>query len=334
MNIIKKIDIPSKILQAVIFKKKYPLSIIWNITSRCNLSCKYCNWGTRKGPELGTKEIINLVGEAASAGTKFINFSGGEPLLREDLPEIINFCKKKNIYVSVVSNGTLVKEKKNRINRVDMIKFSLDGPRSINDFIRGEGVHDKVIRAVEICKNEGIRVGLTTVLSRYNTGSVPYILDIAKKYDVRVYFKPADQDNSGDSNRDISFALPKLELFREAINLLRREKAKGNKHISNSISGLKKIYQWPGFLDIDCLISLISCVINPDGKIFVCDDFPNYQKYLKPIKGSFKETFRALALPCPCKRCWNSFMVEFNSISSFNPRNLWEILVKYHRDYL
>jgi len=95
----------------MVFKKRFPLAVGWNITYRCNLQCKYCGWWENRASELNTKDIIGLIKELAFLGTKFISFSGGEPLLREDLGDIIDFCKMKGIYVSINSNGTLVKEK-------------------------------------------------------------------------------------------------------------------------------------------------------------------------------------------------------------------------------
>ena len=69
---------------------------------------------------------------------------------------------------------------------------------------------------------------------------------------------------------------------------------------------------------MNCLASLIFCAIEPDGKIFICDMFPEYQKYLLAIDGDFKQAFNKLKLPYACEQCWNSSMVEFNLMKGFN----------------
>lgn len=316
MKFLEKLVIGQKVLQGIAFRKKFPLAVGWNITYRCNLQCKYCGFWQKKAEELSAKDIFRLIKELASCGTKFIGFSGGEPLLKEELPEIIDFCKMKKIYVSINSNGTLVKQGIKGIRNADAIKLSLDGPRHINDAVRGEGVHDKVIEAIEICKREKIKVNIVTVISKYNIFHIPYVLKVAEKYNVGVYFQPADRNHSGDSDEKESGIIDEAH-FKKIVNFLIDEKLKGNKFIDNSTAGLRHLYHWPNPKKIFCLKSLFVCDIEPDGRIFICDDFPDSQRYTVPVNSSFKESFDNLSLPHPCKQCWTASLVEFNLMGSF-----------------
>jgi len=321
MNFLEKLNIGYKVLQGVIFRKKFPLVVGWNITYRCNLQCKYCQFWEEKSEELSLENVLCMITELAVCGIKLISFSGGEPLLREDLPEIINFCKSKKIYVSINSNGTLIKQRIKEIHNIDAIKLSLDGPRHINDAIRGLGVHDKVIEAIEICKKENIKVDIVTVISKDNISHIPYVLEVAGKHSIGVYFQPADENHF--SNRDKrEHVICDEEDFKEIINFLIGKKLGGNKFINNSITGLKHLYYWPKSRKMPCLRRLFSCDIEPDGRIFICDDFPNHQKYLVSIKSTFKETFNNLSLPHPCRQCWTASLVEFNLMASFRPANI------------
>ena len=97
MNFFEKLDISRKVLQAIIFKKRFPLLATWNITYRCNLQCKYCGVirNYSRIEKLNSASIFNIAEKLTDAGVKFINFTGGEPLLREDLKDIVGFCKSK-----------------------------------------------------------------------------------------------------------------------------------------------------------------------------------------------------------------------------------------------
>ncbi len=329
MNFCEKLNISCKALRGIIFRKKFPLAVGWNITYRCDLQCKYCQFRGKKVEELSLEKVLCMITELASCGLKLISFSGGEPLLRRDLPDIINFCKSKKIYVSINSNGVLIKQRIKEICNVDAIKLSLDGPRHINDAIRGPGVHDKVIEAIEICKKENIKVNIVTLISRNNISHIPYVLEVAKKYNVGVYFQPADKNGSCDSNKDILSEMPDEADYEACIFSLINEKENKNKVISNSLAGLKHLYYWPKPKKIFCLRKLFSCDIEPDGRIFICDDFPNYQKYLVSTKSTFKEVFNNLVLPYPCRQCWTASLVEFNLMVSFKPANIVRMWKKF-----
>ena len=321
MNFFEKLNIGRKVLQGVIFRKKFPLVVGWNITYRCNLQCKYCRFWEEKAEELSPKKVLYLITELASCGIKFITFTGGEPLLREDLPDMINFCRAKKMYVSVNSNGTLVKQKIKEIRGADAIKLSLDGPKHVNDAIRGPGVHDKVIEAIEACKKEKIKVNIVTVISKHNISHIPYILELAEKYDIGVCFQPTDRNHFGGRDKR-EYGIVDEEDFREVISFLIDKKLEGNKFIDNSIAGLRHLYHWPKPKKIPCLKRLFSCDIEPDGRIFICDDFPNSQKYLVPIESTFKESFNNLSLPYSCRQCWTASLVEFNLMANFKPASM------------
>ena len=324
MDFLEKLNTSQKFLQAIFFKKRFPLVVGWNITYRCNLRCGYCGARYNVGKELDTENIFKIIGELSDLGTKIIKLSGGEPFLREDLKDIIDFCKSKKISVLINSNGTLVKEELWKIKGVDEVQFSLDGPPEVHDAIRGRGVHDKVIEAIKICKDNNIGVTLATVISKHNISHIPYILSVAEKYSVEVYFQPVDQNLSSNSPKDINFifALKENDYRRTVSYLIDKKKKEDNKFISNSLAGLKHLYHWPAPKPIKCLMSLICCVIEPDGRMFICDMFPNYQRYLISISKTFKESFDKLSFPYPCQQCWNCSMAEFNLLGSFKLKAL------------
>ncbi|MCK5610738.1 radical SAM protein [Candidatus Pacearchaeota archaeon] len=320
MRLQKKLSVSCDVAKALVFRKKIPIVVGWNITYKCNLKCQYCGYPSRKVNELDTENVISLIDEMASSGTKILIMSGGEPLLRKDLGQIIEYLRTKDIYVIIYSNGLLVEENIEHINGADEIQISLDGPQDINDLIRGNGVYDKVLRAIEICKNENIKTNISTVICRENVGHLPDILDIAKKYNVGVSFQPVGRRFSGDSNSYEDFPsriAPSEYEYRGAISYLINEKRKGNVLINNSLSGLRHFSRYLRNREIRCVANLISCVIEPDGKIFTCEMFPDYQNHLIPGNGNFKKSFESLSFSGSCKGYCNGPMLELNLINNF-----------------
>jgi len=335
MNNSERLNIARRVLQTMLFKRKFPLVLMWGLTYRCNLSCLYCGCREEKVEELDTENVCSIIDKASKLGTKFITFGGGEPLLREDLGEIIDYCKGKHIRVLINSNGTLIKKDFYKIKNVDEIQISLDGPPHINDAIRGKSVHDKVIEALGICKDNNINVMLNATISKQNISYIPYLLKIAQEHKVEVYFQPANQNLSHNSRRDINFLYgPEEDDYKSVINFLIKQKLDGNALIKNSIPGLKYIYHWPKPHNIKCLMSLLTCTIEPNGKIFLCDCFPDYQKYLKILDEDFEKSFKNILLPHACNECWTGSLVDVNLATSFqfdNMLNLWDRFINMTR---
>ena len=110
MQLKNQFKIIKSILNQRLFNKKIPLSVSWTLTNRCNKKCFYCNLPNITSKELTTKQTFSIIDELASLGTQRIGFTGGEPLLRKDIGEIINYSHSKGIFTGMVSNGSLVEK--------------------------------------------------------------------------------------------------------------------------------------------------------------------------------------------------------------------------------
>lgn len=328
MKLLQHLDTSQKVIQSRLTNKRRPIIVSWNLTYKCNLECKYCGYWERKTPELNTSRIFQYIEELAGNGTKFISFTGGEPLLRKDIGPIINECKNHNIHVSLNSNGLLIKKRIKDIQEVDEIQLSIDGPKQINDVIRGRGSFDKVIESIQLCKQTNIKLNISTVISKANYAHIPYMCDLSKRYEVGIYYHPADQYHSGDHNRNYEDICENNE-FKKAISYLIEQKKGGHKYINNSLAGLKHLSHWPNNKKIFCFLERVGCFIEPDGQIFICNNFAHYDKYIKPITTSIKDAFEQLALPHSCEQCWCAPIVEFNLLGSFNPESVLKFWNRY-----
>ncbi|MBL7196843.1 MAG: radical SAM protein [Candidatus Omnitrophica bacterium] len=127
-----------------------PEHVYFSLTSRCNLRCAMCD--ISKNPssaadELSTAKVKDIILQIKKMGIRHIIFSGGEPLLREDLIEVVQFAISIGIEMAdIITNGTLFNdrliEKLIKI-RTNHITFSLDGLKDTNDYIRERGVFEK-----------------------------------------------------------------------------------------------------------------------------------------------------------------------------------------------
>lgn len=149
--------------------------VVWNITRACNLKCVHCynDSGSEKAnDELSTKETKAVLGDLAQFGVPSVLFSGGEPLMRSDLFELIDYAVKKGLRTVISTNGTLITKdvaKKIKQHKVSYVGISLDGIGKVNDEFRGvAGAFDKAVRGVKNCQDAGGRVGLRLTLTRRN----------------------------------------------------------------------------------------------------------------------------------------------------------------------
>ncbi len=182
--------LPSHLLQFSHDKKPV---VVWNMTKRCNLHCVHCYAFAEgehyKGDELSTDEGRALIDDLASFGSPVILFSGGEPVLREDLPDLIDYAVKKGLRAVISTNGTLITPEKARIfarHNLSYIGVSLDGLSEINDAFRGvRGAFAKAIEGIRNARDAGIKVGLRFTINKRNVEEIPKIFDLLERENVQ-----------------------------------------------------------------------------------------------------------------------------------------------------
>jgi len=191
------------------------LKVIFNVTERCNLSCRHCYAEEFKhGRELSREEALGVVEEVAGLfgrGVKLI-LSGGEPLLREDLYDIASYAARLGLEVSVATNATLVDEEAaERLRRsgVSEVSVSLDSATpTLHDQLRGEGAYEKALRGLRLCRRAGLRVVVCPCVSSLNVHEAGSILDLAEREGaagVRVFhFLPMGRGEGLDGLMDSS----------------------------------------------------------------------------------------------------------------------------------
>ncbi len=179
--------LPSNLLQ---FSKDKKPVVIWNVTKKCNLSCRHCYAATSESPEpeLNLKEGKKLIDDLSAFGCPVILFSGGEPLIRQDLPELADYAVSKGLRAVISTNGTLIDQKTaEKLKKIGLsyVGISIDGLRDIHDRFRGhKGAFDDAMKGIRACKNAGLKVGLRFTVCRENVGEIPGIFKLLRDEEI------------------------------------------------------------------------------------------------------------------------------------------------------
>jgi 12,18-didecarboxysiroheme deacetylase len=185
--------LPSHLLQ--FSKDKRPV-VVWNVTKACNLRCVHCYahaTGKSSENELSTAEGRQIIDDLSNFGVPVLLFSGGEPLVRKDLPELAAYAVEKGMRAVISTNGTLIDGSTAKTLKqigLSYVGISLDGIGDVNDRFRGvSGAFDLAMAGIRHCKEAGIKVGLRFTVNKLNVKEIPGIFDLLEVMEIpRVCF--------------------------------------------------------------------------------------------------------------------------------------------------
>ncbi len=186
-------QLPSHLLQ--FSKDKRPV-VVWNITQRCNLKCIHCYAHAKNRSfdnELDTDQGKRLIDDLADFGSPVMLFSGGEPLVRKDLPQLAAYAVEKGMRAVISTNGTLITpETARNLKEIGLsyVGISLDGMEEINDRFRGvKGAFRSALEGIKNSQDAGIKVGLRFTINKFNVNEIPKIFQLLEEMDIpRVCF--------------------------------------------------------------------------------------------------------------------------------------------------
>ncbi|GHV48074.1 hypothetical protein FACS189499_06780 [Clostridia bacterium] len=161
---------------------KYTLmNVIWETTHGCNLRCSHCGSSCDDSlpDELNAEESLCLAEQITELNPQLITLTGGEPLLRNDWPQVVARLQEKSnedCVIQMITNGTLVTTdiaKRMKECGLKYVTISIDGLQEQHDYTRGNGVFQKCCDAIAILQEQGITVGVNTTLTKENIGDLP-----------------------------------------------------------------------------------------------------------------------------------------------------------------
>lgn len=178
-------DLPSHLLQ--FSEDKKPI-VVWNCTRSCNLKCVHCYSQSeceQYEGEMTTEEGKRLIDSVVAFGAPVILFSGGEPLIRKDLFELVPYATAAGIRAVISTNGTLITpEVAARLKDFNLsyVGVSLDGTEEVNDRFRGvPGAFQRAMNGIRACLDAGLKVGLRFTINRRNVQEIGAIFDILER---------------------------------------------------------------------------------------------------------------------------------------------------------
>jgi MoaA/NifB/PqqE/SkfB family radical SAM enzyme len=283
--------------------KRVPVAVAWLITGRCNLHCCYCKWkDQRRSDELDTAAVKDMIDQMKRAGVRLISFTGGEPLVRKDMGEIIRHVKERGLACKLNTNGMLVESRIAELRPLDLLQISVDGPPAVQDRLRGEGTAEKAAQAIRLARSEGIRVQLIACLTRDNVSRLDEVLDYGLQLDAGFCFQLLTPKHLG--GQEIESSMPDKSRLIEALEYLvalkkvrhRRARAVASKksELNYYIDLLKN--GSPG-----CQCTVVTATMMPDGQLIFCGNAKNYESY-DAVRLGFAEAFSRLTIP-ECDGC-------------------------------
>jgi pyrroloquinoline quinone biosynthesis protein E len=213
-----------------------PLWLLAELTYRCPLHCVFCynplNYAGNRN-ELTTAQWIDVMRQARKLGAAQLGFSGGEPLVRDDLEDLIDEGHRLGYYTNLITSGVGLNEK--RIARMkelglDHIQLSFqDSTREMNDFLSSTKTFDLKSRIAKLIKQYDYPMVLNVVLHRYNLDHVERIIDMAIEMEVD-YLELANTQYYGWALANRAQLMPSREQLHRAEEIVGQYRAKlGNK---------------------------------------------------------------------------------------------------------
>ena len=168
-----------------------PKSIAWKITENCNSRCKTCShWRTHTDNELTLKECKTVVDHCFQNGVRSFRLTGGDPSLRNDLPEIIEYIHGKHGSVSVNSNLIDIK---NVPLEIENLFVPLDGTRATYRELRGVDSFNKVCENLTyFVEHSEANIVVTVILMQQTINSLPEITELCRNLKVKLHFNLID----------------------------------------------------------------------------------------------------------------------------------------------
>ncbi len=326
MNLKNKALLGLSVIRYKLSGRRTPIAVAWLITGRCNLHCCYCKWtDQRRVEELDTEAVKDMIDQMKRAGVRLISFTGGEPLMRSDMGEIIRYVKDRGLVCKLNTNATLVESHLEDLRRLDLLQVSVDGPPAVQDHLRGEGMAKKAAHGISLARKAGIRVQLIACLTRDNVQRMDEVLDYGLELGVGFCFqllsaKNLDEDAVDDSMPDKLRLIESLEYLVQ----LQQQRDPRAKAIASKRSELEYYIDLLQHGSPGCACPLVTATMLPDGRLIFCGNAKNMESH-DAVQLGFSEAFSQLTVP-ECDGCVCVGKLRLSKVYQFDLSLLREML--------
>ncbi len=312
--------------------RRVPLSVHVGLTNRCNNRCRYCNFQSLPQEDVWTTEsLLKVLGEMREAGTRRVQFTGGEPMLRKDLGTILKRAADLGMFVGLSTNGFQVPERVEELRSADIVQVSYDGPPAVHGYLRGEKSVTETEAAIDALISHDIPVWTNTVLTTINAEHVEEIVEYARRRGMVANFVLLDYfadplDHFHPALDDIRNLVLDGEGRREVLTRLIELKRAGGP-VAGSIPYFKNAIAWPHDDRTTspepsplyrCWFGRAVAHLEADAKLYACGMGVGREEGIDVREIGFREAWRRLR-PLPnCNSCTMACGVEANLLFSLN----------------
>ena len=260
-----------------------PICLTWELTYACNLACVHClsSSGKRDPRELSTQQCKDIIDELQRMQVFYVNIGGGEPTVRPDFWELVDYATAHQVGVKFSTNGVRINEavaaKLAASDYVD-VQISLDGATAeVNDAVRGAGSFDMAVKALENLQAAGFKdAKISVVVTRHNVDQLDDFKDLADRFGATLRITRLRPSGRGADVWDDLHPTPtqQVQLYDWLV-------ARGDNVLTGDsffhLSGLGAPGALAG-LNL-CGAGRVVCLIDPIGDVYACP-FAIHDKFL------------------------------------------------------
>jgi MoaA/NifB/PqqE/SkfB family radical SAM enzyme len=309
---------------------RMPLAVTLQVTHHCDALCRVCSVPLQHREELSTSEWVDIIDTLGRLGTVRVGFSGGEPLVREDLGVLVDRCSSHGIWTTLETNGYRYPERRGELGTLGRVMIGLDGREAAHDAIREPGAWKKAQRAVDAAAEDEVDRWTTTTLTRHNLDDIGWILDEAERKGFTAAFQLLLQDRT-IAPASVSRLAPTNDQLRKALRTLIEARAAGRR-VGVSEKLLRYLLTWDDFRvtrsdvpheDVHCVAGQLHCSIGADGTVLPCPLLAGRFPGTSARGGNFELAFEKLR-DNACRACTSTPLTEYNFLYNLNAPALFE----------
>lgn len=316
---------------------RVPLDVTVQLLRKCLFKCLYCPGDDASEEMLSRQVIFRLFREIRAMGGLRIHLTGGEPMLRDDLREIISEAKGLGFFVSMRTSGLRAAEQVSALKLLDEIQLSYDGPPEVRGAIGGDVAARVGDEALAVLRERGLPFRLVAVLTRLSIPHITWVVDRARDYHARVEFVPMqalaeEWDASGGIPECAGRLLPSEDENHQAVGRIIRLKLRGIP-IASSLPYLEALLDWDEYPrtmsqsrrpSYRCMAWQSRCEIRADGEMRLCNWTAARGRGISVVAGGFRRAWERLERPDDCRSCIAPRHLEANLLLDLNRRAIME----------
>lgn len=308
---------------------RMPLAVTLRLTHRCDALCRTCALPLIPCTELDTVAWMRVIDTLARLGTIRVGFTGGEPLLRDDVGALVDRCSSHGMWTTLETNGYRYPELRGTLGTLGRVMIGLDGAEPAHDRMREPGAWKKAMRALEAAAEDDVDRWTTTTLTRHNLDQIDWILDEADRLGFTAAFQPLLQDRALAPASAADLA-PANDDLRKALRQLLEARVAGRR-VGVSEKLLRYLLTWEDFQvgtsaqpheDVHCVAGQLHCAIEADGTMLPCSLLAGRFKGANAAE-DFQVAFDRVR-DNACKACASTPLTEYNFLYNLNAPALFE----------